>query len=1604
MSGQGSVAGTEDRLSALLELTGDLDKAQVLHERLPPWLLKADAAWLHEVQETHRNAQLYEREVKKLLRKVESLEAFCARLLTLALKEQFSLDLDVSNDSLWITHVKYELNTNKVPALWVVYSRIEKRSLLQAAMQNFSSDQAEGKDLGHESSVRRGVEGVPVPELSAAAFAKCCRALDLGQRYQTYLQETLNLWVPVRDEWVSNPDAENICWLHLYELRIDSHFAYQKNDISLQAHQMLLELTSMGTDLREAKACAQGIFYDGRPVTWESLEILDTCIWGALVLSAGPRELANGKCLVYMPGDAHRRLFEYPSIDDFRVYLELKLQGKTYSLQFERYLAQPDRAAFRQAFASNRKLEQIKRKPIDAGLFQFFFNSFIGRLQIDARTLAVSTADFDADQQRKLEERRLEIALAVANLGGFFVPVLGQLMMGVAVGELLGEVYEGVQDWREGDKTEALGHLFSVVENLAAMALFAAGGKVIHSIRGTAITAPEFFEGFEPVQSRDGHTRLWKADLRPYRLRQARSAKLKEIHPANLRAEDDLYLKMDESAYLARFDKALDSWRIAHPGIPSRYRPPVKFNGRGWQHVHEHPAQWQHLPYAVRRLYPDTALIPDEQLEQICALTDTSLAHLQQLAERNQSVSARFGDMAQRYALDQNIRDFIWHMEQPGAASADAAMLQLHALPDLPGWPEKRFFKVFDEEDELVARYPEPPLLNEDDLSIHVTQAQLKAGELLKVTAAGIYPSELDSLLGEPLAGRAPEPLLARRMARLLKEDSQSLFKRLYPTHDTLNTPRHTVLRQQYPDLPVAVLDELLAELSSVDRGHLRETLRIPLTLAQRARKAQAEIRIDRAISGLFLPAQFDDRTRELALGLLGQEPGWPRELRIEVVQDDLKGAVLDAVGDPSALSRRLIVKNGSGYQALDAAGMPSGAPRRGMHAFYQTLLQTLSPAERSAMGIAGTTIEDAERLQISLSTRALDRAKCARILAREPATTVLEQPLCMVADEPVRVPAKHPPRLLRKLKKLYPWFTDAQLGSRLAALGATHFERAIAVRQLQRKLVKLQTELNVWSNDEVAMGKLPGWLEEYRAARQTVALRLENCWRHQTFLPGENGTPMPGLKLDGMRVGSLPVFSGEVDFSHVQRLSLQNMQLGDDVGYFLKAFKKLNRLELDGNRITRLPEVLSHMPTLHRLSLRNNALSLNAQTVQKLAHMDNLRALDLSDNPLGDTPDVSRMKALMALDLRNTRARDLPHGLLTLLRLESMDMRENDIQNLPDELFAAPIALTEKINLRLNPLSVQSQAKLAEYRDRSGVGMGYLEDEISLLSDQRAREVWLAADTAEGYLARAATWQALKDDWRSSDFFKVFYQLVHSKDNRLVHQEMMRRVWTVLEAAAADDQLRGLLFSLAEGEPNCVDAAAFTFSEMEVSVMIDQAVHASGMTVPDDKTLIDLGRGLFRLDRLDTFADRFSERHNVVDRLGVRLAFRQGLADSLALPGQPKNILYTQVGGVSSEDLAEALADVTTGEMSAAVQAFLVRQHFWRQHLKRKFASDFAAITQPLLARMEALAPDAATYQRDVHALQTDYREAREGQFARLTERALEQQDVRSSALCPVR
>ncbi len=171
----------------------------------------------------------------------------------------------------------------------------------------------------------------------------------------------------------------------------------------------------------------------------------------------------------------------------------------------------------------------------------------------------------------------------------------------------------------------------------------------------------------------------------------------------------------------------------------------------------------------------------------------------------------------------------------------------------------------------------------------------------------------------------------------------------------------------------------------------------------------------------------------------------------------------------------------------------------------------------------------------------------------------------------------------------------------------------------------------------------------------------------------GVIGVRVPGLMLDGMALGTLPTLPPGANFDHVQWVSLNHMELGDEVAYFLKHFKQARTVELTGNQITRLPEVLSHMPQLQALYLDNNRLQLTEHTHAKLGNLKNLRLLNLNDNPLVDPPPINRMLELRTLALRNCRLKEMPGGLLGISYLEHVDLRENDIVALPDWLFTAP-------------------------------------------------------------------------------------------------------------------------------------------------------------------------------------------------------------------------------------------------------------------------------------------------------------------------------------------
>jgi hypothetical protein len=85
-------------------------------------------------------------------------------------------------------------------------------------------------------------------------------------------------------------------------------------------------------------------------------------------------------------------------------------------------------------------------------------------------------AQRDAAAQLARVEQWLGVGLNVLNVAGFFVPALGELLLVIGGAQIVDEFLEGVHAANEGDADAAIGHLFSVLENLALFAALGAAG------------------------------------------------------------------------------------------------------------------------------------------------------------------------------------------------------------------------------------------------------------------------------------------------------------------------------------------------------------------------------------------------------------------------------------------------------------------------------------------------------------------------------------------------------------------------------------------------------------------------------------------------------------------------------------------------------------------------------------------------------------------------------------------------------------------------------------------------------------------------------------------------------------------------------------------------------------------------------------------------------------------------------------------------------------------------------------------------------------------------------------------------------------------------
>lgn len=1584
--------------AALVEITNDLPKAEVLQKRLPGWMLNAPQGVLEALERDAAQIDEARAAVAGRLRSLRSLDEFCSAQLKAYCQKHWQVTVEPQKDL--FVRAFYEYQKDVLPLEYVRSTKLEQQTLLHMALQNFTEEETQDAHFAPQSRLQLGSALRGVSPVSVQAFAKGCRDLDVGRLYQQHISDVFNLNVgEPDDDAYFNGVALDIGWMKTLDMKIDAHMACMRGDITHQTYGLLCTLLDRKMDPVQAR----GLLFQGRQVMWQGLSALDCCLWSVVVFSGRPiADYPQEPCVVYMPNEPGRPFFEYPSLNDFKLYLDLKLEVSTYRTFFTGYLGEIDRVGFFRRFDQHRTLGVLDARPITTSLAQHFFATYAGKLQIDARTLAVPVADVDEEVRKQRLLDYLDTGLTLLNLAGFVVPALGLLMTSVAVGQMLGEVYEGIEDWRRGDQEEALKQLVAVAQDITSMVLFAAGAKVVGKVFKRARQSyADYFKTLEAVRSNDGQPRLWRPDVGQYshdqHLIDEVAADSQGLYQVGARS----YVKVGDNLHLVTYEPQQGVWRANHRTRQSAYRPVMLHNGEGaWRFAFEDPDEWEDQDYLFSRLEPSSRhpALDSRKLRLVKDIIDKPHRWGYHLAHECLPFPARFRDLYERFRLEQSIRDLVWLLERGAYLNGQSAATQMHALPLLPGWPEGHYFEVLDAQGSVTARYPAAgPFEAAGRLSI---DAQAVAqGRVFDVLLAGLDTQHKAALLGEGVAANDEHGALARQLLAHLKADRKPLFEQLYQAYDGPLPQEWAALRQAYPQLPTRVMRELMAQVSSLERQALRDNQRVPMALAESARVTLETQRLDRALAGFEQPELAGLDTQCVAVRMLPGLEGWDSAVQLELRQDSPTGPLLALGARAGASERRVVVSSAAGFAPFDAHGVSMGPAQAGSDGLFEAIMHTLSATQRSALELPLNPGESGWRLRRRVAARAQSERGVAGEAFSDQAgePQALEVP-CRLADSPTSPLALRSP-LVGKVQKIYPLFSDVQAAELLRSLGTDALAQAKAVARLQADLERLRTILKHWKNNVGDLEAQPG-MADVRQSRQQVAERIEACWRRQSFVLDDQQVPVPGLVLDGLRVGALPNLAAEIRFDHVRQLSLKNMRLGDDVAYFLKCFKGLRRLNLDRNRLTRLPEYLSRMPELNSLCLPHNQLALTEYTRRKLADMSTLYLLDLSHNPIESHLDVSSMRDLHTLLLEDAKLVDLPTGIARLAHLEQVDLRSNWITVLPDWLFASTRRFSQAINLGGNPLSSTTMTALIRYRDEVGIGMGYVEDDQSRFTELKARRTWLPDELAAADASKRAIWANLRDDPESMPLMTLLAQLSGSADSRYVREDMTRRVWEVLQATHDSVELREQVFQLVAHPANCVDGATEIFSQVEVLKAVANATRQAGRGQGNSGVLLSLGRGLFRLSELEKIAATYAAEHASEDPLEVSLAYRVGLAKILQLPGQPKHMRYGSLADLTSENLEQAHEQVLIAELSPVFLRFIAQLSFWKAHLKQQFPKTFSRAAEPFDEQQQALFENSQNltdgqYLAQMEALRAPRRQAINEVMERLTQQMMKSQDL---------
>ncbi|TBN48789.1 dermonecrotic toxin domain-containing protein [Pseudomonas sp. BGI-2] len=1222
---------------------------------------------------THRNY------LDATLSKLQGARAFAEPLLSAALKTRFDLELDVKTTFLRLyipqTVPWFGIKTGAART-WTV-------SLLDAVLHNFQ--ESETASDAYESASTFITEPSPTGQfdtlpavkqkLTVAAFARLCRELDIGARYNTYLKDNLGLTNPVAGAVVRSKVISS----HKAALKAALQMAYIRKDIPEDAHLSILRIL-------EGRSGAR---LDGQPLYGHDLTLMSSSLTGIVIFAASLERARKGtRIIAYIPDDPEHPLKEYPNTLAFMTELTRKLRTSAYQTFFSRFVEHEERGHF---FADlNRRLQSVtwhqhkrgdplpswRETPVDrpnlrfsmtpfsADLWNHLYQRQLNKILNDASTLAVSTAAADRNARWALWDAFSKVASTLLEIATFvalpFVPFLGELMLGYMAYQLLDETFEGIVDLAEGLKTEAFGHLMTFVETVVEVGTFAVGGAIAAGAFSRLLSreAVALVDPLKPVATSDGKTRYWKPDLTPYEQAHKLPEGAKPDQHGLYHHGGKMLLPLEGKLYAVKSDGTSGAFQIEHPTRADAYQPSLLHNNHGaWHTEMEQPLNWDRET-VMRRLGQGVESFSGAEREQILRVSGFHDNAVREMHVEHYRPPSLLTDTIKRFRINRDIETFIEQIgsDQPEHYRKADTALQHQLLSGYDDWP-------------------------------------------------------VDTPMPTP---QAQTPAFRQRTVELARNHQKSLFDLRYRAEEKTNDPRVQRLLDDVPGLPSDIAQELVSNACGTELKQLHNGS-TPQRLKDAALKAMEAVRATRACEGFYSEALDNTDTHRLALHSLNSLPGLPAELRLEVRDYSAEGAVRDSIGLPNAPMLKTLVRAEDGtYQVHPDNESTSGD-------FYHALFQALPDAQRNKLN---PSITDARALKQRIAEHALEQPALRTLFAKNPRRKPFYDPTTM------RLPGgtqgysrvnRETPTLNDRVREVYPNLPQEEMQSFVQALQLHPDGARVELSRLSRELARLHKDLHAWVNDAPTVhpetGRPLSELDQQaeRNNRRLLAQEIQRSWRRQSDRDFDtpDGISRYTLRFAEPIVGDLPSLSA--DFSHVSLLSLEGNRAAQGIPGFLQGFSGLRRLELRRFSLATLPDAVSRMPDLRALVLSDCGIRVDAATWSKLTSLNKLSMLDLYKNPFETLPRIDTMSELAHLDLSDTHLTEIPASVLQHPKLDALLLMNNRISELPAGLFESSLYEKRGVHLTHNPLSIRSRELIKQHHFETAYDMGVYAPEADI-------------------------------------------------------------------------------------------------------------------------------------------------------------------------------------------------------------------------------------------------------------------------------------------------